>query len=414
MTWFGGVPDEIRVAGIRFWLAAEALDDQDRRVDPGSAFFEERGERANPDWAATSLFLLARVQLDQMVEILDGEFGIQASASSGVDVARRLDEFFDDPGDVAEVDVAYKIAAVGEAVELWRALRAADGRRAVAHGFAVDGSITITVGPDLPELGTLELRGSVSGELETTPIEVLERASACTWDAAELAIMRRRLESRRKRRAQAGSSGEGVRQREGQEGWEGRLGIVEGAAKTHFSLWCLGSEEALVEWAVSFLQRAGLITVKDDVSHARAAAYLMSLWALYLELNAYGDQGSVGDWRYEVGAWVGEGITEGQLRLLNEADQLGWELDDPDTEVSLTEVCVSVVENYYREVADALSRELGDSFTFAYFWGARSEDVEYPLALEVIDEIVNDQSVLFDDPHSKLPAFNWVQSGMYL
>src|SRR4051794_28463332 len=79
VTWFGGVPDEIKIAGTRFRLAAEALEDQERRLDPEPALFEERGERPNPDWAATSLFLLARVQLDQLVEILDSEFSIQAS-----------------------------------------------------------------------------------------------------------------------------------------------------------------------------------------------------------------------------------------------------------------------------------------------------------------------------------------------
>ena len=82
----------------------------------------------------------------------------------------------------------------------------------------------------------------------------------------------------------------------------------------------------------------------------------MSLWALHLEFNAYGDQGAVGDWRYEVGAWVDEGITVQQLRRLNSSDQLGWDFDDPDTEVSLSDVCVSVVEQYNREVAHALLR----------------------------------------------------------
>lgn len=140
----------------------------------------------------------------------------------------------------------------------------------------------------------------------------------------------------------------------------------------------------------------------------------MSLWALHLEFNAYGGERSVGDWRYEVGTWVDDGITDEHLRTLNSVDQLGWDLDDPETETSWGEICANVVEHYHRDVADALLKELGDSFTFAYFWAARSEDVEYPLSAELVHEIVNDESVLFDDPHNKLPAFNWVQSGMYL
>ena len=42
------------------------------------------------------------------------------------------------------------------------------------------------------------------------------------------------------------------------------------------------------------------------------------------------------------------------------------------------------------------------------------DDVTYPLSIDLVDEIVNDESVLVDDPQSKLPAFNWVQSGMDL
>ena len=414
MSWFSGVPQELSIAGTRFWLASEALEVQEDRLDPCPSLFDERGDRPNPDWAATGLFLLARVQLDQLVEILDTGFGIQASAFSGSEVARRLGEFFEDPQEPSDdEDLSYEIACVGEAVDLWRALCAAEGSR-VGHGFAPDGSITITTGPDLPELRALGLQGSASGELETTPTEALDRASTCTVWAARLAAMRREMDRERDRAsAEDGSDAEVIGAGE-QDSQPGRLHDLEQTAKAHFSVWWMGSEEAFVEWAVGCLRRAGLIAAGDDVSHARAAAYLMSLRALYLELNAYGDQGSVGDWRYDVGAWVGDGITEEELRLLNASDQLGWELDDPDTEVPLTEVCVSVVENYYREVVDALLRELGDSFTFAYFWAARSEATEYPLSPEIIDEIVNDESVMFDDPHSKLPAFNWVQSGMYL
>ena len=408
MTWFEGVPQEVEIAGVRFWLASEALEDEEKRLNVWSELLEERGERPNPDWAATALFLLARVQLDQLVEILVGEFGIQTSAFSGAEVSRRLGEMFDND-DLREGDMAHEIESVGEAVDLWRALRAADGGGFVEHGFAVDGSITMTVGPDLPELDALGLRGSNSGELEMSPIDVLGRASACTQSVAQLAVTRRRLE-----RAAASAPGTSGATQDAEQERKSRLRALEQAARPHFSIWSMGSERAFVEWAVAFLERAGLVAVADDVSQARSAAYLMSLWALFLEFNAYGDEGAEGDWRYEAGAWVGGGIEEEHLRTLNAADQLGWELDDPETEAPLTDVCVSVVERYHRDVAEALQRELGDAFTFAYFWAARYEDTEYPPSAELVDEIVNDGSVMFGDPHSKLPAFNWVQSGMYL
>ncbi|MGW5365994.1 hypothetical protein [Actinopolymorpha pittospori] len=415
MTWFAGVPLQLNIAGTRFWMAAEALDAQEDRFSSDPSLYEERGERPGRDWAATGLFLLARVQLDQLVEILDREFGIQATAFSGAEVSRRLGECFDKPDDQSGgEDLSYEIDAVGEAVDLWRALRAAEDGMMVGHGFAVDGSITITTGPDLPELTALSLRASESGELETMPTEVLERASWCTMEAARLAVMRRHQERERARATEDDAASERkTPEAEHEDGLE-RLHALEQAAKSHFSVWWLGSEDAFVEWAVGTLRAAGLIAASDDVSEARAAACLMSLWALYRELNAYGDEGSVGDWRYNVGTWVDDGITTEHLRTLNSVDQLGWELDDPDTDAPLADVCVSVVARYHRDVADVLLNELGDSFTFAYFWAARSEDVGYPLSPELVHEIVNDESVMFDDPHNKLPAFNWVQSGMHL
>lgn len=216
MTWFSGVPQELNIAGIRFWMASEALEDQERRLDSWQYAFDEQGERPDPDWAATSLFLLARVQLDQLVEILEREFSIQASACSGAEVARRLGESFEESDDPME-DISYEIAIVGESVDLWRALRAAGGRP-VGHGFAVDGS-TITTGPDLPELAALGLRGSESGELETSPKEVLERASSCTLEVARLAAMRRQLDRQRER---AGKGEEPPRTR--RRPWSKRVG----------------------------------------------------------------------------------------------------------------------------------------------------------------------------------------------
>ena len=139
-----GVPEDraaIDKATRRFATRPATSTSTTSRPAPSSASSHSAAGGLPP-----SLFLLARVQLDQLVEILDSEFGIVASAFSGVEVARRLGEYFGDPGELPEGEhPSYEVATVGEAVDLRRALRAAEGGGAVGNGFAVDGSITITV-----------------------------------------------------------------------------------------------------------------------------------------------------------------------------------------------------------------------------------------------------------------------------
>ena len=411
MTSFSDVPDELKIAGIRFWLASEALEAEERRSEPWDGdSVRQDGERPDPDWAATSLFMLARVQLDQLVEILGGEFSIQAAAFSGSEVSRRLEGQFDELDEETDDDLLFMVTAIGEAVDLWRALHA-EGVKPVRHGFAVDGSITLSTGPNLPELGVLGLRGGDFGELETSPTEVLWWASECTRDIAHLAAVRRDREQQGQPAGQEAAHEADPIPLDTAEDQARRLQVLEQRAKTHFSIWPPGSEDAFADWAIACLRRAGLVVPGDSSAEARSAAYLMSLWALYLELNAYSEQGSVGDWRYGVAAWVGNGITEDHLRTLNSVDKLDWELDAPEMEAPLTEMCVFLVESHHRDVSDALLKELGDSLAFAYLWAARFEDVDYPLSPELVHQIVNDESVLFDDPQNKFPAFNWVQSG---
>ena len=149
------------------------------------------------DWAATSLFLLARVQLDQMVAILEGEFGIRAHTLSGTEVTRRLEECFQELGPLPDdEDVEYEFALVGEAVDLWRALET-PGARPVSHAFAVDGSISFTSGPDLPELSALGVTASSIGELEIAPNEVLGAGECLHARGGTAGVLRRNLKRQR-------------------------------------------------------------------------------------------------------------------------------------------------------------------------------------------------------------------------
>ncbi|QIG44482.1 hypothetical protein G5V58_18345 [Nocardioides anomalus] len=165
MTWFGDVPNEVIVAGTRFWLAQAALEE----ADPGAYFYGPAGERPSTDWPAMTLFTMARLQLDEMVQILEKEFDISAAAFAGEEVSRRLSLAIAAAGSLSdEEDVAFEIACVGEAVDLWRALHH-DGDRGVGHAFAVDGTISFTSGPELPELKAVGVRASEGGELNTSP-----------------------------------------------------------------------------------------------------------------------------------------------------------------------------------------------------------------------------------------------------
>lgn len=408
MSWFDDVPLTLEVAGGRFLLAGEALEEQDRRVDPFGQPADEGGERPNPDWAASGLLLLARVQLDQMVAILGAELNIGARGLSGSDVARRLAGAFEEIDGVSGGDVSDAIGIVGEGVDLWRALEAAEGG-SVGHGFAPDGSITITVGPDLPELPRLRIRPGDDGELHVSPRRVLERATDCTRVSAWLVAKRRKAASGRQDDLFSEETDSGVPYESAMAAVVESFTVLPWSAGSHhFEVWWRGSEFGFVHWTIALLQRKGLLSVGDPIEQARGAARMMSLWALHSECAGYSDGGSVGDWRYEVSRWVDDGISVDDLRLLNDADGLGWEFDEPEGEVDLDEICAELVMKCHREIADVFAEELGEAYTFVYFWATRREDVEYPVDPDRINQIVN------EDLEDKYGAYGWVDAGMYL
>jgi hypothetical protein len=91
-------------------------------------------------------------------------------------------------------EVAFKLEALAEGLVLRSAL--AD-LRAVDHGFAGDGSITITFGPELPDLEILGIRGSLGDEMMEEPDRVFGVAAQLTGDAARVvALLERAVEGR--------------------------------------------------------------------------------------------------------------------------------------------------------------------------------------------------------------------------
>jgi hypothetical protein len=402
MGWFSGVPVELNIAGSRFRLADEAIEEQQQDLNPFDDLLRENGERPERDWAASALLHLARVQLDEMIQILVTHLELPVEKLSGAEVTRRLTVMAEEAG-LPEQRLLYEVCCVGEGVDLWRALGRV-GEAPVSHAFAVDGSISFTVGPDLPELGALGLKASVGGELEATPLDVFSRASSCTRDAAEVSVV---IAERRRRNARHAAL---VRQAQSRYEFKRDL---HAAAYRHFSIWSLGSERSLVRWLIEFLDAAGLLPLENDGDRARSTARLMGLWALHLELAAYSGEGMPGDWRHEASVWIEEGFSCDQLFLLNSADDLGLAVAS-DGDIPAGEGSAAIIDHYYRDVVKALISELGHAFTFAYFWASRFDGIEYPVAAEFVGQIVNDPAVLADDPENKVPTYNWVQSGMYL
>ena len=171
MSWFSDIPDQVTITGRhRLLPAGQAMAD----TDPGET--DPWHERPPDDWGATAVLLMARLQLDQMVEILQqAPFGVDTDWRTGLHRAaedrRALGLDADD------------LDRVSEGIRLREALQASTE---VRHGLALDGSITITTGPDIPASPALGLRGSYAREMNDDPLQVFRCAVDCTQAAARL------------------------------------------------------------------------------------------------------------------------------------------------------------------------------------------------------------------------------------
>lgn len=185
MDWFSNGPDVIRVGRKNFLVAGEAIAHWEAQIK--GPMRDQGGSGPFPDWPATSFLILARPQLDQAVEILQSAFSIDARLFSGSEVSRLLHDLIlaVPGGEQAAQDFAFELNVVGEGVDLWRALHEASSLY-VQHSYEY-GSISITTGPELPDLGALGMRAS-DGELDVDPASVFSAATACTSCAAELAV----------------------------------------------------------------------------------------------------------------------------------------------------------------------------------------------------------------------------------
>lgn len=186
MSWFAGVPTKVTVTRQSFLPAGQALVQEQTSQDawPDSA----GGERDADDWGAEAVFHLARLQLEQMEELVLLIIG-QAEQDEDLstdEIAERLLARVGALGLPEDDDRAFEAACIEEALALLEALRMKRSALHVSHAFAVDGSISFTAGPKLPDCPALGVRGSSGGELEAEPHYVFDVARQCTQAAAAL------------------------------------------------------------------------------------------------------------------------------------------------------------------------------------------------------------------------------------
>ena len=285
-------------------------------------------------------------------------------------------------------------------------------------GLAPDGSVTILVGPDLPRFEEVGIKGGAehdARDLETA----LRVAKDCTVLAARLKV---RLDEAdlHERKAPTGGAADRLRadgadpsvdpsKDESGDLDEDAFQIeLVGIAANHFSIWADGSEWGWVQSAVEILGKAGMISDESPIARAHSVASMATLWALYIEFTAHTGEGTPGDWTYDVTRWIDDGLTWDDIRLLNDDCNLGWDLDDEESEVDAAQLLREIIGEHHTLVTSALLADLGEAFLFASMWATRL-DVDYPLDGEVVNDIVNS-----DLDGEKQDGYMWVDSGMVL
>lgn len=200
-------------------------------------------------------------------------------------------------------------------------------------------------------------------------------------------------------------------QDEHQDGLEDLLPI----AASVFSVWNQGAEIDWAEYAWAGLGRAGLTTYRTEVERALVVCRLLALSLLYREfcVRAF-EEGSAGDWPIDEGDVIGQyprlaPFVLGQLaeRQGIDADiEVGWTFEEGSP---MSYALRELVRSEYRKVSRALADDWGAVGIFSSLWTSPGQDTHYPLAVDVIREVVNS-----DLTESKMEAWQWVEQGMYL
>ena len=155
-------------------------------------------EAPERDWFAEETLLLARIQLDQMIEIVRRVTGVSIEMGSPRAAVGRLEEMVrplvvrveSETDHHSELDDIFDgEPAVWEVWDGLDLLESLSGSYSVSNAFAIDGSVSLTVGPVLPRLESLGFNGGETSELIVAPSEVLDVARRATEHAAAFAVL---------------------------------------------------------------------------------------------------------------------------------------------------------------------------------------------------------------------------------
>ena len=185
MPWFRDVPTRILVTKLSYLPAAQAIFEAE--ASQGEMPDASHGEREGDDWGAVAVLHLAKLQLEQMeylVHVIIESDGNHERLTRD-EISKRLDARISSIDLPENFEVDYEVACIKEGLDLLQALRDHHQEASVTHAFAPDGSIALTVGPELPSCAALGIKGSPGGELEDEPDHLFN----CARDSTEAAAV---------------------------------------------------------------------------------------------------------------------------------------------------------------------------------------------------------------------------------
>lgn len=186
--------------------------------------------------------------------------------------------------------------------------------------------------------------------------------------------------------------------------------------------WIGDSEANWYRYSWGILGEAGDTQAGSEDERHMVQVQAIALWALTKTffVHAFGE-GYETDWDYEVGeaigdapllprAWILQRAVE-ETELAEHIREYGAPPAEGEFDIEVGMELRQLVLDAAGEVATTLSKYLGQTHLFASLWAAGPHDeeaYEYPLAVEVVDDVANSPS------EGKSAAFGWVADGMAL
>ena len=146
-----------------YLFAEQALDlqESDPRMRHDYCLWEDdqvSPQRPSPDWDEMVPLAIARAQLDEFTRLLSAVTGVSEPLRHPERAIQSLRLRYAESVSMASDDGEFELSGVEEGLALRMSL---EGDVLVGHGYAVDGSITITIGPFLAECAVLGVRGGM-------------------------------------------------------------------------------------------------------------------------------------------------------------------------------------------------------------------------------------------------------------